>query len=210
MSNDQVARDAAQHGYIAVTFEYDISAPGRWPREVDDVRAVIAWARSQASQWGGDPGKIATWGTSAGANLAVEVAAAGDHSGLSADVGWSGPYLLQALPQQATTGEQQVAATADPFIYLNCFIQLCPEEYVAASPALSATPGMPPTYLANSSNELVPVGQQDAMVNTLQRLTPSTRCRWKARSRGRRQSLQPLRVPRHRRDDHLPVRGAGL
>jgi len=62
---DGVARQAAEHGYIAITFEYDIAAP-RWPREMNDVRAAIAWARTQAPQWGGDAGKLATWGTSAG------------------------------------------------------------------------------------------------------------------------------------------------
>jgi cell wall-associated NlpC family hydrolase len=160
------------HGYIAVNVEYGMAAP-RWPTEPNDVRAAIAWARSQAPQWGGDPAKMATWGDSAGANLAVDVAATGDHSGLQATVGWSGPYDLAALPAHAganATDYQRAAAIADPAIYLGCLALICPSTYTAVSPALSATPGMPPAYLANSQTELVPLAQQDEMVATLQRL----------------------------------------
>jgi len=170
---DAESRDAAMHGYIAVSIDYSMAVP-RWPREPDDVRAAITWARSQAAQWGGDPAKMATWGDSAGANLAVEVAATGDHSGLQAAVGWSGPYDLGALPADAaaivSTDYQKAAATADPAIYLGCLAIICPSTYTAASPALSATPGTPPVYLANSTNELVPMAQQDHMAATLARL----------------------------------------
>ncbi len=169
---DTVARDAAMHGYIAVNIEYDMTPP-RWPKEPDDVKAAIAWARSQAAQWGGDPAKMATWGTSAGANLAVDAAAAGDHSGLQAAVGWSGPYDLAALPAQVdalAADCQRVASIADPAIYLGCLAITCPATYTAVSPALAATPGMPPVYLANSQTELVPLAQQEEMAATLHRL----------------------------------------
>ncbi len=170
---DATARHAAEHGYIAVTFEYDLSAP-RFPRERDDVRAVITWARAQAPQWGGDPAKIATWGTSAGANLAVDAAAAGDHNGLSAAVGWSGPYDLAALPAHAAAAGgdeyQRAGAVADPFIYLDCLAALCPDRYTAVSPALTASPSAPPMYLANSQNEMVPLAQQEELAATLARL----------------------------------------
>ncbi len=168
-----VARKAAERGYIVVNIEYDM-APPRYPRELNDVRAAIAWARSQATQWGGDPTRIASWGDSAGANLAVTAAATGDHSGLQAAVGWSGPYDLAALPGHtaaiAATDYQRLAATADPFIYLDCLAALCPDRYAAVSPAVSASPGAPPVYLANSDHELVPLAQQNQMVATLQRL----------------------------------------
>jgi len=169
---DTVARDAAMHGYIAVNIEYDMTPP-RWPKEPDDVKAAIAWARSQAAQWGGDPTKMATWGTSAGANPAVDAAAAGDHSGLQAAVGWSGPYDLAALPAQVdalAADCQRVASIADPAIYLGCLAITCPATYTAVSPALAATPGMPPVYLANSQTELVPLAQQEEMAATLHRL----------------------------------------
>jgi len=169
---DAVSRDAAMHGYIAVNIEYDMAHP-RWPKEPDDVKAAIAWARSQASQWGGDPAKMATWGDSAGANLAVDVAAAGDHSGLQAAVGWSGPYDLAALPTDlgpAATDYQRAGAVADPAIYLGCLPITCPATYTAVSPALTATSSTPPVYMANSETELVPLAQQTDMAATLQRL----------------------------------------
>ncbi len=160
---DTVARDAAMHGYIAVNIEYDMTPP-RWPKEPDDVKAAIAWARSQAAQWGGDPTKMATWGASAGANPAVDAAAAGDHSGLQAAVGWSGPYDLAALPAQVdvlAADCQRVASIADPAIYLGCLAIICPATYTAVSPALTATLATPPMYLANSQAEIVPLAQQE-------------------------------------------------
>jgi len=168
---DGVAKDAAAQGFLVVNIEYSMNGP-RWPRELDDVRAAIGWARAQAPQWGGDPARMATWGDSAGAHLAVAAAAAGDHSGLQAAVGWSGPYDLGALPAQAAgaTDYQKVAATADPAILLDCIALVCPGRYTEASPALSATPGAPPMYLANSTTELVPLAQQEEMAATLVRL----------------------------------------
>jgi len=169
---DGPAKAAASHGLIAVNIEYDM-APPRFPKEPDDVRAAITWARSQAGQWGGDPAKMATWGDSAGGNLAVSVAASGDHAGLQAAVSWSGPFDLAALsPAVAAAGTdyQKLSSIADPFIYLGCLPVLCPQTYSAASPALSTSPGAPPMYLANSQTELVPLAQQDEMVATLTRL----------------------------------------
>ncbi len=169
---DQVSRDAAMHGYVIINGDYTLDAP-RYPRELDDVRAEIAWARTHAGEWGGDPAKMATWGDSAGANLAVTVATTGDHAGLQAAVGWSGPYSLTDLPSgltAASTDYQKLASIADPAIYTGCLPIFCPQVYTAVSPAVSATPGAPPVYLANSQTELVPLAQQDQMVATLARL----------------------------------------
>ena len=169
---DQVSKDAAAAGYITVNIDYSLTAP-RWPTEPDDVRAAIAWARTQARQWGGDPAKMATWGDSAGGNLAVGAAASGDHGGLQAAVSWSGPFDLAALGSavvEAGTDYQKLSSIADPFLYLGCLPITCASTYAAASPALSATPGAPPMYLANSANELVPLAQQEEMAATLARL----------------------------------------
>ncbi len=169
---DGAAKATAAHGMIAVNIDYTLDAP-RWPREPDQVRAAIAWARSQAPSWGGDPARMATFGDSAGGNLAVQVAASGDHSGLQAAVSWSGPMDLSNLTSAvATSGTdyQKLSSIADPFIYLGCLPFLCPQTYTAASPALSATPGAPPMYLANSQTELVPLAQQEEMAATLARL----------------------------------------
>jgi len=48
---DQVSRDAAMHGYVIINGDYTLDAP-RYPRELDDVRAEIAWARAHAGEWG--------------------------------------------------------------------------------------------------------------------------------------------------------------
>jgi len=57
---------------------------------------------------------------------------------------------------------------ADPAIYLGCPPLVCPDVYRQASPALSLTPGPPPTMLVNSQTELVPLAQLTELAGVLQ------------------------------------------
>ncbi len=59
-------------GYVVVAPNYALSAPGHptWPTNLDDVRSVVAWVRSNASELGIDPDRVVAMGESAGGNLA--------------------------------------------------------------------------------------------------------------------------------------------
>ena len=165
------AKAAAEHGYLVLNIDYDLSAP-RWTRERDQVRAAVAFARGSAATYGIDPARIALLGDSAGGTLVTEAALTGDHTGVQAVVSWSGAYdFLSVFPQSATSGGdtyQKVAAVADPAIYLGCPPMVCPDVYRQASPALSLTPGAPPSMLVNSETELVPLAQLTELTGVLQ------------------------------------------
>jgi len=159
---------AADHGYIVLNIDYDLAAP-RWPRELDQVRAAVAFARASASTYGIDPARIALLGDSAGGTLVSEAALTGDHTGVQAVVSWSGAYDFLSLPAQTAGGDsyQLLASIADPTIYLGCPQLVCPDLYRQASPALSLSPGAPPAMLVHSDHELVPLAQHTEMVIAL-------------------------------------------
>jgi acetyl esterase/lipase len=70
----------AERGYAGFTISYRLTQPGTktFPEAADDVRAAVQFLRASAKELKLDPGRIALWGNSAGAQLAAIVALAGD------------------------------------------------------------------------------------------------------------------------------------
>ncbi|MDP3737672.1 MAG: alpha/beta hydrolase [Hyphomonadaceae bacterium] len=58
---------AARSGFIGVTMTYRLAPAFPWPAGAEDLAAVVAWLRANATQHGGDPGRIFLVGQSAGA-----------------------------------------------------------------------------------------------------------------------------------------------
>ncbi|HET6507515.1 MAG TPA: alpha/beta hydrolase [Baekduia sp.] len=73
---DRVARVLANAaGAKVLTVEYRLAPEHRWPTQVRDAYAVLAWARGDgAAQLGIDPGRVVLGGDSAGGQLAVVAA----------------------------------------------------------------------------------------------------------------------------------------
>ena len=59
----------ARRGYLVVNVSYRLAPRHRFPAPLDDVCAAYAFAGRHLARWGGDPGRIAFAGESAGANL---------------------------------------------------------------------------------------------------------------------------------------------
>ncbi len=64
---DNVGLWAADHGLLGVTINYRLAPQFQWPSGIEDLTLVVAWLKSHASEYGGDPDKIFLWGHSAGA-----------------------------------------------------------------------------------------------------------------------------------------------
>jgi acetyl esterase/lipase len=68
----------ARRGWIFASINYRLSRPGagsaRFPDHYDDVAAAVAWLRKNVRRRGGDPGRIALLGHSAGADIVSNVA----------------------------------------------------------------------------------------------------------------------------------------
>ncbi len=183
---DWVAARAAAYGYAGLVVDYRLHVLGA-PGEGHDVEAAISWAAKMAPQFGVDPHRLAALGTSAGAQLVTEASTVSG-TPLRAVVGWSGPYDLISVasdpalvPQEAALlrcslahAGCRVASTAAPQIFVASYIgclpifPACHPAARAQSPVFTAHPGMPATFLVNSTNELVPTSQMDEYAHALQ------------------------------------------
>lgn len=66
-TNANVGRMAAQAGWVGVVINYRLAPQNPWPAGAEDLAAAIAWAKSHAADYDGDPHRIVLAGTSAGA-----------------------------------------------------------------------------------------------------------------------------------------------
>ncbi|SHH63243.1 alpha/beta hydrolase [Clostridium grantii] len=106
--------EGVNHGYAVVCVDYRLSGEAIFPAAVNDVKAAIRYIYSHASEYNLNPDKIATWGDSAGGNLA---SIAGTTSGtndlydsslgmenvsdkITAVVDWFGPLDFLSMDQQ--------------------------------------------------------------------------------------------------------------
>ena len=63
----------AELGWVCLSVQYRTSPKHRRPRQIIDVKAAIAWARSNADRYGGDRTFVAVAGCSAGGHMATLV-----------------------------------------------------------------------------------------------------------------------------------------
>ena len=74
-SHDLVARGLANAGQcLVVSVDYRLAPEARFPAAAEDSYAATAWAAANATSLGGDAGRLAVGGDSAGGNLAAAVA----------------------------------------------------------------------------------------------------------------------------------------
>lgn len=75
-------------GYAVASVDYRLSGECPFPAPVHDVAAAVRWVRAHADEYGLDAGRVAGFGSSAGAYLVNAVALAGDdHPSLTGGLG---------------------------------------------------------------------------------------------------------------------------
>jgi triacylglycerol lipase len=89
----------ADHGILTVVANYRLAPAATWPAGSQDVASVVAWARANAKQYGGNPDRIVIYGQSAGSTHTAsylfdsQFQPAGG-PGVVAAILMSGPYKL--------------------------------------------------------------------------------------------------------------------
>lgn len=165
----------ASEGFVAASVNYRLVPQARFPAQVDDVAAAVAWLRDpeQAERYGIDPGRIAAFGGSAGGHLASLLGTLGDGpldagSRVAAVVELSGPVGLGAAELEADGASEWLRAIVGEF--LSCEPGTsdidCPQA-VEASATAHVDPSDPPFFIAHAEAEVVPVGQSERLAATL-------------------------------------------
>ena len=81
-SHDDVCRGLAQGvDAVVVAVDYRMAPEDRFPAAVEDADAALVWTHAHASEFGGDPNRLAVAGDSAGGNLAAVAAVRARDSG---------------------------------------------------------------------------------------------------------------------------------
>jgi acetyl esterase/lipase len=164
---DGRARDfAGRTGWATFSVEYDLDADQPYVTQPADVRAAIAWVRTNSASLGVDPLRIGLLGSSAGGHLAMLVATTATGADrVSAVVSWSGPSDLPLLDRSPVT-EPRVKALAAR--YVRSPLEDEPQRWLESSPVAHVDRGDPPMLLVASEDEsMVPVDQLTSMRDAL-------------------------------------------
>jgi acetyl esterase/lipase len=159
----QQGNQLAERGFVAFSINYRLAPAHPYPAAVEDVEAAVEWVRKHAKAYGVDPKRIGALGGSAGAHLTGLLATVGKGSvekghRIAAAVSWSGPMDFVSLAPAAATPAGGSFRT-----FLGCLPDACPDTYAAASPVTHVDKSDAPMLIVNSTNELVPQSQADAM-----------------------------------------------
>ncbi|WP_457099525.1 alpha/beta hydrolase fold domain-containing protein [Microbacterium sp. P5_E9] len=150
-------------GFAIASCEYRLSGEARFPAQLDDVDAAIAWLREHAPEYGVDASRIALWGVSAGATLAALTAFRRDD--VRAVVDWFGPADLFTMADH-DLGE--APADTREARWIGGPAAQHPEAARLASPVHSVRAGAPPFHIAHgTADEHVPFSQSVALAEAL-------------------------------------------
>ena len=164
----EFAYDIAAHGYVVASIDYRLARDGVvFPAPVSDVFAAIRYFRENAAQFNLDPARIALFGRSAGAHLALLVAMApdahvfdperpvGETAGVKAVISVSGPTDLTVDSSTATDLQRDSVEN-----FLGQTLENAGNLLRVASPVIYARAGGPPVLMIHGDiDAIVPVDQ---------------------------------------------------
>jgi len=158
----------AKAGYPTFSVDYRMDPAYTFPAALDDVRSAVSWLRdpAQLGRFDLDPARIAAFGGSAGGNLAALLGTTGtgpvtQGTRVAAVVDMSGPVDLTGADAKPGFIPVQLA-------FLGCASESdCPAAR-AASPIFAVSPDDSPFFIANSTNELIPIEQSQRFAAALQ------------------------------------------
>ena len=181
--------EGVNHGYAVVTVDYRLSDEAVFPAAISDVKAAIRFIKANAQQYNLNPDKIATWGDSAGGNLATLVGTSGDDVSLNGDntenmavssavnavVDWFGPidFLLMDEQFQAAGVTPKMGLTSSPTSpesqYIGGNITENVEQTQKANPENYITASDPAFFIQHGSDDQNVPTQQS--INLYEKLT---------------------------------------
>lgn len=179
----KVLQDLTARGYVVIAATYRFTSEAQFPAAINDVKAVIRWARLNAANLGIDSSRIGVWGESAGGYLAVlagtacEVAALEGtanepgkvSSCVQAVVDWYGPSDFSRMDSQVLPGGRKHGGEGAESALLGCLVNQCPAEKLkAANPLTYIKASTPPFLIIHGDADLaVPPLQSQLLYDAL-------------------------------------------
>ncbi|GLJ61402.1 hypothetical protein GCM10017576_15310 [Microbacterium barkeri] len=150
--------DLAEAGVAVASVEYRTSNQTGFAGSLDDVVHAVHYLRAHAGQLGIDPERVALWGNSAGATLAVLAASTLPDGTVSAVAGWYGVYDPAADQRYLEPDSPMRLSLGDP------------ADGGWFRPSSFVRPGMPPVQLIHGTDDAtVDCAQSQALAEELAR-----------------------------------------
>jgi acetyl esterase len=164
--SDLPAEEFAELGHVVFSVNYRLAPDHPYPAALQDIEQAVRWVRDHAQEYGVDQDRIWALGGSAGGHLAglLATVAKGD-ARVAAAVSYSGPMDLERLADSSGTVEKAVRE----FLGCSDWNKACRKRAREASPVTHVDPGDVPIYLANGTDEPIPLSQATLMANALDR-----------------------------------------
>lgn len=169
---------ALEAGYAVVSVNYRLSGEAIFPAAINDIKAAIRFLRANAETYNLDTDNMATWGGSAGGNLAALAATSGGVTALQDDslgnadqsdavqacIDWFGPINFTTMDEQFTASgvAGQVHNTADSpeSAYLGALITSVPDLVAACNPETYISSDDPAFFIQHGSADVLIPTQQ--------------------------------------------------
>ena len=164
--------EGLKRGYAVVAINYRLSWEAKFPALVHDGKAAVRWIRANAQHYGFDPGRIAAWGGSAGAYLALMLGVTAgvpemedlslgnpvQPSDVQAVVSWFSPTDFLKMDEQlaesgfvSPAGMEHSGPNSPESLLLGEQITAIPERVRLANPETYITRNAPPTLLQHGT-----------------------------------------------------------
>lgn len=176
------ALEGIERGYAVVSVNYRMSGEAIFPAATQDIQAAIRFIKSNAKKYLIDGDRIATWGGSAGGNLAAWAGAAGRYDDVQvlAVVDWFGPINFLTMDDEFRASglgcPDHSAASSPESLYLGKLITKVPDLVKSANPVSYLTKNSPAFFIQHGSKDpMVPIQQSIYLADAVKRLAGADR-----------------------------------
>jgi acetyl esterase/lipase len=150
----ELGRYLAARGYVIFAIDYRHAPRWKWPAQIADVRAALAWIREHAANYNADLTRLALVGRSAGAQLALLAAYEPNAPRIRGVVAYYGPVDL-AEGYRHPPKPDPLGVRAIEEALLGGTPDSVPGRYREASPITYVTRRLPPTLLVYGGHDHV-------------------------------------------------------
>jgi acetyl esterase/lipase len=161
----------AAKGYAVAAINYRLSGEAKFPAQVEDCKAAVAWLRLNAASYGLDGGRIGAWGASSGGHLATMLGVWGDseYRRVQAVVDFFGPTDFLRMDGAALPGGMKHDTADSPESRLvGGPIQENKDKVARANPITYVTKEAAPILIVHGDRDLlVPVNQSELLFGAL-------------------------------------------